>query len=80
MFPLVPTVTVPLVGCVEMTIEPALIAAEPAISFAARFTVVEAFRTTEKLSAVAVGGVGTAVTVTWTLAGVEVKPLMSLIV
>ena len=77
---MVPTVTVPLVGWVEMTIEPALIAAVPAMSFVARFAVVEPFRTTEKLSAVAVGGVGVAVTVTWTLAGVEVKPLMSLIV
>ena len=50
------------------------------MSFVARFAVVEPFRTTEKLSAVAVGGVGVAVTVTWTLAGVEVKPLISLIV
>ena len=77
---MVPTVMVPLAGCEVITIEFGLIEAEPATSFDERFTVDEPLLATEKLSAVAVGGVGAAVTVIWTLAGVEVKPLMSLIV
>ena len=63
-----------------MTIEPVLIAAVPATSLAARLMVVDALRTTERVSAVAVGGVGVAVTVTWTFAGAEVRPLTSLMV
>ena len=42
-----------------MTIEPVLIAAVPATSLAARLMVVDALRTTERVSAVAVGGVVT---------------------
>ena len=63
-----------------MTIEPVLIAEVPATSLVAKFTVVDALRTTERVSAVAVGGVGAAVTVTWTFAGAEVSPLISLMV
>ena len=78
--PSVPTVTVPLVGWVLMTIELRLIAAVPAVSLLARLMVAEALLASEAASATAVGGVWVDVTVTATLAGAEVRPLMSLIV
>jgi hypothetical protein len=57
-----------------------LIAAVPAVSLLAKLSVAEALLASEVASATAVGGVGVDVTVTETLAGVEVSPLMSLIV
>ena len=78
MFPLVPTVTVPLVGCVEITIELGLNAAVPAISFVDRLNVVEPLLGTEKLSAVAVGAFGVEVTVRLTVASFENAPRLSL--
>ena len=77
---MVPTVMVPFAGCEVITMEFGLIDAEPATSFDARLTVDEPLLDTVMLSAVAVGGVGAAVTVTWTLTGLDVKPLISLIV
>ena len=75
---MVPTVTVPLVGCVEMTIEPVLIAAVPVMSFVDKLNVVEPLFGTEKLSAVAVGAFGVEVTVRVTVASFENAPRLSL--